>query len=101
VARGVQNKVLEALAMGRPMVASPAALEGLTLATGRDAMAADEPEEWYRHVAGLWDDPRRRHELGRHARRYVENHHRWETCLGRFGALVAAAAGAVPAGQEP
>ena len=81
VARGVQNKVLEAMAMGRPVVASAAALEGIPLVEGRDALAATGPADWVRCIAGLWDDPARRDELGRNARRYVEANHRWETCL--------------------
>jgi polysaccharide biosynthesis protein PslH len=90
VARGVQNKVLEAMAMGRPVVGSAAALEGIPLLEGRDALAATAPPDWVRCIAGLWDDPARRGELGRNARRYVEANHRWEACLGRFDELVAA-----------
>ncbi len=91
VARGVQNKVLEAMAMGRPIVASSAALEGLDVVPGRDALAAIDPEGWASAVVGLWDDAPRRAALGRSARRYVEDHHRWATCLGRFDPLIAAA----------
>ncbi|AGA29606.1 TIGR03087 family PEP-CTERM/XrtA system glycosyltransferase [Singulisphaera acidiphila] len=88
VARGVQNKVLEAMAMGRAVAASPAALEGLALVPGRDALAIDEPDDWSRTIARLWDDTQTRTELGRSARRYVEQNHRWETCLGRFDDLI-------------
>jgi len=90
VARGVQNKVLEAMAMGRAVIASPQALEGLPLQLGRDALAAASPDEWCRAVVSLWDDAPRREALGRAARAYVEGCHHWETCLGRFGALVGA-----------
>lgn len=88
VARGVQNKVLEAMAMGKAVVASPSALEGLGVTPGRDALAAATPDEWRRHLVGLWDDADRRGELGRAARQYVEAHHRWETCLAPFGDFV-------------
>lgn len=88
VARGVQNKVLEAMAMGRAVVASPAALEGLALVSGRDALAATNPDDWVREVVRLWDDPRERCALGQAARRYVEGNHRWETCLSRIDSLV-------------
>ncbi|HSZ53579.1 MAG TPA: TIGR03087 family PEP-CTERM/XrtA system glycosyltransferase, partial [Caulobacteraceae bacterium] len=42
-ARGIQNKVLEGLAAARPVVATTAALEGLDVVPGREALAADEP----------------------------------------------------------
>ena len=41
IARGVQNKVLEAMAMGRPVVASPQAFEGIDARPGRDLLVAD------------------------------------------------------------
>jgi glycosyltransferase involved in cell wall biosynthesis len=99
VARGVQNKVLEALAMGRAVVASPAALEGLDLVPGRDALVAASGDDWARCIAELWDDPDRRDELGRNGRRFVETHHHWETCLGRFDELIGAKVGTSPAGM--
>jgi glycosyltransferase involved in cell wall biosynthesis len=71
-------------------VGSAAALEGIPLLEGRDALAATGPPDWVRCIAGLWDDPARRDDLGRNARRYVEANHRWETCLGRFDELVSA-----------
>lgn len=95
VARGVQNKVLEAMAMGLPVVASSAALEGLPLTPGRDALAADDPSAWARIVADLWDDPARRLDLGRNARRYVEIHHSWDARLSRFDELVESPSGAI------
>src|SRR5439155_16330042 len=45
VARGVQNKVLEALALGKAVVASAPALEGLALTAGAEACRADTPEQ--------------------------------------------------------
>ncbi len=46
IARGIQNKVLEAMAMGRPIVASPAALEGIGPKTARYLVQADSPAEF-------------------------------------------------------
>ncbi len=45
MARGVQNKVLEAMALGRPVVASPQAFEGIRAVAGRDLLVADGVEE--------------------------------------------------------
>jgi sugar transferase (PEP-CTERM/EpsH1 system associated) len=88
IARGVQNKVLEALAMGKAVVASPEALEGLGTEPGVHALAASTAEEWADAVSALFGDESLRRRLGTAARRYVEEHHRWETCLEPFGALL-------------
>ncbi len=89
VARGIQNKVLEAMAMGRPVVASPAALEGLELQPGRDALCAGEPKAWHARLTDLLRNSAERKRLGEAARRYVETRHHWPECLKRFGEIVA------------
>ena len=96
VARGVQNKVLEAMAMGRAVIASPGALEGLTLRPDRDVLVADAPADWERQVARLWDDPAQRDTLGRAARLHVEREHQWETTLQPFDAYLNLAPSAPP-----
>jgi len=79
--RGIQNKVLEAMAMGQALVAAPAALAALKAQTGVHLLAAAKPEEWADAVCGLFANRDRRRELGVAARQYVEEHHHWETCL--------------------
>jgi sugar transferase (PEP-CTERM/EpsH1 system associated) len=81
VARGIQNKVLEAMSQGKPVIASPGALEGISIAQGRHALQADSPSEWIEMVADLWFDQKRRADIGRAARRFVEEHHHWPDCL--------------------
>ena len=81
LARGVQNKVLEALAMGKPVVAAPPALAALGTVPGTHLLAATTPAEWADAVCGLFADPARRRELGAAGREYVERHHDWERCL--------------------
>jgi sugar transferase (PEP-CTERM/EpsH1 system associated) len=46
IARGIQNKVLEAMAMGRPVVAHPSCLAGLSARVGEEVLAAADPEEF-------------------------------------------------------
>lgn len=81
LARGVQNKVLEALAMSKAVVAAPAALAALQTAPGTHLLRAADASEWVEAVCGLLDNPGRCRELGRAGRRYVEQHHEWDRCL--------------------
>jgi sugar transferase (PEP-CTERM/EpsH1 system associated) len=81
IARGVQNKVLEALAMRKAVVASPQALAGLRERLDLPALTATTPAEWAEHIGRLLGDEPLRRQLGAAGRRYVEAHHSWERCL--------------------
>src|SRR5204862_5518917 len=50
MARGIQNKLLEALAMGLPCVASAAAWTGTAVPKGEGILAADDPEDFHEYV---------------------------------------------------
>ncbi len=93
LARGVQNKVLEGMAMGRPVVASPQALQGLRGVPGVPAVEADGPAAWAGTLAGLLSDPARCHDLGGRGRGHVEAHHAWGPCLRRLDELLDGLAG--------
>lgn len=88
VARGIQNKVLEAMAMARPVVASPPSLEGLAAEPGRHLLRALEPEEWVAAVERLLASPALREQIGGAAREYVERQHRWSVRLAPLAALL-------------
>ncbi|HJZ56097.1 MAG TPA: TIGR03087 family PEP-CTERM/XrtA system glycosyltransferase, partial [Gemmataceae bacterium] len=81
LARGIQNKVLEALAMGKPVVAAPPALVALAAVPGEHLLAATTPAEWVEALGKLFSDPRRCQELGAAGRRLVEEHYHWDRCL--------------------
>lgn len=53
IARGVQNKVLEAMAMARPVVLTPAALEGLNAIPGQEVILASNSEDFARRVSEI------------------------------------------------
>lgn len=98
IARGVQNKILEGLAMGKAVVASPQALEGLGAVPGLHLLTASAPHEWAETALRLLDDPDRRRRLGEAGRRYVEEHHHWDRCLGPLEAILDLPEGGPPAG---
>jgi polysaccharide biosynthesis protein PslH len=89
VARGVQNKVLEALACETPVIASPAALTGLDLLPGEEALSASEPAEWISKITQLLQNDEECRRLAIAGRRYVEQNCRWDQQLAPMDQLLA------------
>lgn len=94
IARGVQNKVLEAMAMGRAVLGSPAALEGLDVAVGEECLSAGAPGAWRDRLVALLGDPAERSRLGHAARRRVEQSYGWAARMEPLVALCRRLAGA-------
>jgi sugar transferase (PEP-CTERM/EpsH1 system associated) len=85
IARGIQNKVLEAMAMQRPVVASPQAFEGVRAVPGRDLLVADGAAAT---AAALREVLGGRHPgLGAAGRAAVAAGHDWNATLKRLDAL--------------
>ena len=98
VARGLQNKVLEAMAMAKPTLAAPAAIRAIRAEVGRDVLSPTTEAEWVAAVCDLLPDPVRQRELGAAARQFVEAHHHWDRCLEPLvNAILAATNPQVPA----
>lgn len=66
---GTKLKVLDALAMGKPLVAHPIACEGIAVEEGKSVLFAREPDEYVGHLADLFADPARRQMMSINARR--------------------------------
>ena len=90
IARGVQNKVLEAMAMGKAVVASPAAFEGIEAEPGRDLIVADGAGAQAEAIAALLADPARATSLGAAARARMEAAYSWEARLAPLASILAA-----------
>lgn len=84
IARGVQNKVLEAMAMGAALVGTSAAYEGLDVTPGEDTEVANDPEEFIAAIEALMNNEGRRRRLGEQARRTVVKHYSWSGQFIRF-----------------
>jgi len=89
VARGVQNKVLEAWAMAKPVLATPSALEGLCLPDGLERFAAEDPETLVARCVELLEaDAGAIGRLGRTARELVIRRYDWSAHLEAFDRLL-------------
>jgi sugar transferase (PEP-CTERM/EpsH1 system associated) len=88
IARGVQNKVLEAMAMAKPVVASSPAFQGIDAAAGRDLIVADGPEDQAAAILSLLCDPARAASVGMAARRRMESEYAWKTRLAGLSELL-------------
>jgi polysaccharide biosynthesis protein PslH len=99
VARGVQNKVLEAMAMGVPVVATPEALDGLRWEPGAGVIAEQEPNAFARRVSDiLADTSGRSRRQSTAAREWACTHYDWRNKLRGFSDLLElSTAGATPA----
>lgn len=93
IGRGIQNKVLQGMAMGLPVVASPLAARGVRGQPGIHFEVAEGADAFASHVARLLQCPEARRQLGRAGRACVETHYTWEHNLGGLEALLSRAAG--------
>lgn len=88
IARGVQNKVLEAMAMGRPVVASSAAFAGIAARAGTELVVADGAEDEAREILRLLGDPQRAQAIGQAAKARITEYYGWETRLAALPAII-------------
>ena len=86
LARGVQTKVLEAMALGRPVVASPQAFEGVRAVAGQDLLVGEGAAEFARLVGEVLDGAHPL--LGTNARRAVERGYAWSGILEKLDRLL-------------
>lgn len=77
LARGVQNKLLEAMSMGKAVVTTSKAADPLNLIDGVHVLIADSPEEFAAAIRFLAERPDRRRELGDQAQKYIRERFDW------------------------
>lgn len=79
---GIQNKMLEAMAMSKPVVCTSVACGGIPDAVdGRHLVSANGPEEFAERVVDLLQDPRRGEALGRNACELVNARYSWDAAV--------------------
>jgi glycosyltransferase involved in cell wall biosynthesis len=84
---GTRLKILDALAMGKPIVATEMAVEGIGVEPEREVLLANSPEDFVRQVKRLIDDPELRTRLSTASRKFVEEKFAWPIVGERMRAL--------------
>lgn len=87
-ASGIQNKVLQAMACGCPVVTTPTGIQGIAARHGEEVMIARSEEEFTHHVITLLRDPALAQRLARNARKVVERNHSWEAIDGALDGVL-------------
>jgi sugar transferase (PEP-CTERM/EpsH1 system associated) len=85
-ARGIQNKVLEAMSMAKPVIASSAAIGGITANAGEEVLVARDGSEFVAIVSGMLEHPLDK--IGKAARIRILSDYTWEHVLARFDAFL-------------
>jgi len=81
---GTRLKVLEAMAMGVPIVSTSMGVDGFEVQNGREVVIADEPDRFAAEVVKLAGDSRQRQALHDHGRRFVEASYDWRVIVPRL-----------------
>jgi len=88
IARGTQNKILEGMAMGVPVVSSSNAARGVDAVAGEHIYAAGTADEYITAISRLFDDVAERDRLARAGRERVVSHHNWPHAMKKFDQLI-------------
>ena len=88
IARGTQNKILEAMAMRVPVVCSTIAANGVDAIAGEHLLSADEPDQICDTILRVLGDARERERLAQAGRERALAHHAWPNAMARLDAIV-------------
>jgi sugar transferase (PEP-CTERM/EpsH1 system associated) len=88
IARGTQNKILEAMAMGVPVVTSSVAAAGVDALPQAHFLVADSPQEQVQAILELVQRPRERKRLAQAGRLRMLSHHAWPRSMARLDSII-------------
>jgi glycosyltransferase involved in cell wall biosynthesis len=84
----MQNKLLEAMAMGIPCVTTPLASEALDVIPGHDLLVGGNAEEFTKHIKFLLNNPTDAKIIGDQGRNTVKNTYSWESAVNTLNELI-------------
>lgn len=79
VGGGIRIKILEAMSMGLPVVATDVSAEGIEARESQGLIRANTAEEYAHQIGKLFDNDNLRNELGKNARKFIEENHTWKS----------------------
>jgi glycosyltransferase involved in cell wall biosynthesis len=85
---GIQNKILEAMAMGVPVVTTSVAAGGVDAVAGEHLLTADTPEQTCAAILRVLNDPAERARLARAGRERMLSHHAWPSSMRRLDGII-------------
>lgn len=88
IARGTQNKILEAMAMGVPVVTSQVAAGGVDALDREHFLMASSPEEYAQAILRMIEDRSERQRLSMAGRARMLSHHDWEKSMERLDRII-------------
>jgi len=84
---GSRLKILEAMALGRPVVSTTKGAEGLEIEAGKDFLAADDPAAFAESIKMLFNEPGLYQNISSHARKTVEEKYDWSEAARKMSAI--------------
>jgi sugar transferase (PEP-CTERM/EpsH1 system associated) len=88
IARGTQNKILEAMAMGVPVVTSRTAAGGVDALDQKHFLVAGSPQHYVEAILRILERPSERERLARAGRERMLSRHDWDSSMRRLDAII-------------
>ncbi len=88
IARGTQNKILESMAMGVPVVASPAAAKGVDAIAGEHLLVGTNHRELANQILAVMNSPQLRSQLAKAGRERVLHNHSWPESMKKLDSIL-------------
>jgi glycosyltransferase involved in cell wall biosynthesis len=85
---GFRGKILEAMALGRPVVSTRLGAEGIPASSGENIILADNPEDFVKGIRDLIEDPDLYRKIQINARKLMEDNYAWEKGVARLEAVL-------------
>ncbi len=101
IARGTQNKILESMAMGVPVVSSSLAAGGVDAVDGEHILTADTPAQYCEAIMSILENPALRAHLAKAARERMLSNHSWPSSMKRLDEIIARALQLPKQGSSP